>query len=760
VTTSCLTMPSYDTSRATRVPEYPEGYSATDQAECCNMCSTLNHCTGWVFAPKQTKPNINCYLMTGYIKPIPSSAGDRVLGRVNNFCGGSLSVTMKSNNLEWTPGMFDVSNLDGTVDALDCQTTAEDCVKNVYPSRMLNGILSKDGWYVHDDTLVPRYEHSPPVYDEWYPWFQNNNTNVKDLYFFGYGMDYKKSLYDFSLLSGKITMPPLASFGVWWSRWYAYSQQQFEEEIMKGYHDHGLPLNVVVFDMDWHITEPHDGCNTWGGFTWDKKLFPDPNQFISSLHSSNNSVGHPLKLSLNLHPQVGVDHCQSKYAEFAKELGFDASTQKTIDIDMANNTVSDAYFKVFLNAKELNAVDYWWTDGWGSGGPKGFELYWQNYVYDAEIQRTGKRPLVLSRYGGIGSHRYPIGFSGDTMQTFSHLNWQIENTQRAANVLYGYWSHDIGGFKCVEGCPPPGTSNPRSSTGAEMLLRWYQFGAVSPMFRTHCMQCERRIWLFPYYELIKDAMLFRNSLVPYLYTMARFAYERAISIVYPIYYDFPHDQRSYDYKAQYMFGQDILASPITSLIDSTSVTIEWTTWLPPTDAAWVDWNGTNIFKPDSVVVAKYSRGDIPLFAKSGSVVPMRSMNDITSSSADPSIWVIFPGASGYGVLYEDDGESLGYKSDQFSTTTLKHNRDKSLITVVIDAAKGSFKGIKTERSHKLQLRGISERVSSVTVNGQPLSASMYYINKVHSLSETVGSLIITLPKTSTSKSIMVEIKLE
>ena len=72
-------------------------------------------------------------------------------------------------------------------------------------------------------------------------------------------------------------------------------------------------------------------------------------------------------------------------------------------------------------------------------------LLWSNMIYDQMISKTARRPLVLSRYGGIGNQRYGIGFSGDTESTWPTLRYQVEMTSTAANVLQAYWSHDIGG---------------------------------------------------------------------------------------------------------------------------------------------------------------------------------------------------------------------------------------------------------------------------------------------------------------------------
>ena len=123
-----------------------------------------------------------------------------------------------------------------------------------------------------------------------------------------------------------------------------------------------------------------------------------------------------------------------------------------------------------------------------------------------------RRPFVFSRWGGLGNHRYPIGFSGDTVIHWGSLAFQPYFTSTAANVAYGWWSHDIGGHFYEDGTP-------------ELYLRWVQFGVFSPIFRLHSTNkpaLDRRPWSKPerIYHAARDAMQLRHALIPYIYSMA------------------------------------------------------------------------------------------------------------------------------------------------------------------------------------------------------------------------------------------------
>ena len=136
--------------------------------------------------------------------------------------------------------------------------------------------------------------------------------------------------------------------------------------------------------------------------------------------------------------------------------------------------------------------------------------FWLGYVFFTDQAREGKRPLMLNRWGGLGEHRYQIGFSGDTISVWSSLAFQPWFTATAANVGYAYWSHDIGGHM-------PGAVDP------ELYTRWVQFGVFAPVLRTHTTknpEAERRIWAYPepYSGIMRSDFDLRYSLVPYIYT--------------------------------------------------------------------------------------------------------------------------------------------------------------------------------------------------------------------------------------------------
>eukprot|EP00054_Salpingoeca_dolichothecata_P024120 m.163420 g.163420 ORF g.163420 m.163420 type:complete len:457 (-) comp24915_c0_seq3:530-1900(-) len=354
------------------------------------------------------------------------------------------------------------------------------------------------------------------------------------------------------MLSGNITLPSYHAFGVWYSHYQAYSQQEFEHDILAQYQNLSLPINVLVSDMDWHIEPNVAGCVPFNAYTWNTTLFPDHQGFIETLHNGSNPTGRHLRFLVNTHNFDGVDHCQDVFKKFQSALGLPSSND-LIHLNLTNLDYMVKFFDIVLDS--IGDIDYFWVDGslrtWskntGQAGP--WNLFWQTHQHAQIIAVENRRPLVLTRNGGVGQHRYPIGFSGDAESAWVTLEAEIFMTAKASNILFAYWSHDIGGF----------LNNP----SPELYARWCQFGSVAPILRTHGRKgTERRIWEYNTFEVMAQALRYRAVLAPYFYTLAKNAYEHGIGPLRPMYYQYPDFEGAYNLPLQYMVGDALLVRPI------------------------------------------------------------------------------------------------------------------------------------------------------------------------------------------------------
>src|SRR5579859_1444823 len=457
-------------------------------------------------------------------------------GADNRFSEKNLAIKLSvdGKDVVWHPGLADPENLQGTTRTLDGALGS----KTREP--IGEGLVSRSGWALVDDSTRPLFNSTDFSFKDGekspWPWVIERPAGERqDLYFFGYGHNYRKALGDYVRVAGRIPLPPRFAFGAWWSRYWDYTDQELNE-LVKGFHENDVPLDVLVIDMGWHLSEnqlkaigeqDQSGHSLgWSGYTWNKTLFPDPDDFLANLHAEG------LKATLNLHPASGIESWEQAYPAMARAMGIDPATKKYVPFDPTNKLWTTNYFNLVLHPLEKQGINFWWLDWQHELDTKlpGVNNTWcLNYLHFTDQQRDGKRPLLFHRWGGLGNHRYRIGFSGDTISVWDSLAFQPWFTATAANVGYAYWSHDIGGHM-------PGAVDP------ELYLRWIQFGVFSPILRTHTTKnpdSERRIWAYPepFSSILRATFQLRYGLQPYIYTEARRTYDSGIAFLRPLYYD-------------------------------------------------------------------------------------------------------------------------------------------------------------------------------------------------------------------------------
>ncbi len=639
------------------------------------------------------------------------------------FTAENLSVRVRHDggHVTWRPGDTQAHNLGGTYRTLDRYDG--DTWQDGSKLPLEEGLIARDGWHLVDDT------ESFGLDDE--GWVVERPAGERqDLYFFGYGLDYRAALSDFAAIAGPQPMPPRFVFGYWWSRYWNYADDELRT-LGARFEKERIPLDVLVLDMDWHTTpglslrpghEQKDvfgEASGWTGYTFNRSLFPDPEGFMRWAHGQN------LRITLNLHPASGVMPHEEKYAAMAKALSWDTSTQAPIPFEGTSQPYMRALFDTILNPLEAQGVDFWWLDWqqWpeSKAHPGLSNTWWLNHVFFTEMQRDGdRRGLIYHRWGGLGNHRYPIGFSGDSVISWTSLAYQPHFTAMASNVLYGYWSHDIGGHTFHKHIP-----RPERHLEPELYARWMQLGVFSPVLRTHSAKepsLHKEPWHFgpPYGDAIFAAIRLRYQLAPYIYAAARHAYDTGVSLVRPMYYHWPEHEEAYAHPAQYMFGNDILVAPVTVPVGDDG-TAPFPVWLPP--GTWYSHDGAESYLGGGMLERTYTLEEIPIFVRPGSVLPLypEGMRDL-ASVPDTIILQVFPGAEGHTALYDDDGATQGYQRGEFARTCVRSRRGDRAHRVHVDRMDGSYAGCPSRRRYVIELldAGIPE---SVEVNGRRLRYS-------------------------------------
>ncbi len=643
-------------------------------------------------------------------------------GGPGNFSAQDLSVTLtvEGKPVTWHPGDAPTGNLQGTTRTLDGANGSKDLREPIG-----QGLVSRDGWAVVDDT-GPLFDSADFSFSKGeasaQPWVLPRPAGPRqDLYFFGYGHGYRQALTDYVKVAGRIPLPPRFAFGAWWSRYWAYSDQELRD-LVDGFHQNNVPYDVLVIDMDWHKTfgrvfdnDASGHRKGWSGYSWDNALFPDPKDFLTELHNQG------LKVTLNLHPASGVQPWEDAYPQFAKSMGIDPASKQYVPFDLTDKKFALNYMTLLHHPLEAQGVDFWWLDWQQENNTKTAGVnptWWLNYVHFTDQQKEGKRPLLFHRWGGLGNHRYQIGFSGDTVSVWDSLAFQPWFTATAANVGYAYWSHDIGGHM-------PGEVDP------EIFTRWIQFGIFSPILRTHTTKnaaAERRIWAYPepYSDVMRASFQQRYAMEPYVYTEARRTYDTGIAFLRPLYYDWPEAAEAYTEKGEYLFGDNMLVAPVVKPADAATGLATETVWLPK--GAWVESDTGKAFTGPIMTDRSYAIDQVPMFVRAGSIVPLQPPVRYTGEKPiDPLIVKVYPLADGQTsnyTVYEDDGHAEDYQHNRGTTwTDITAVQRADETTVTIAPVRGGYAGMAKMRGYELRLPA-DWPPSAVTANGRALNFTL------------------------------------
>lgn len=593
----------------------------------------------------------------------------------------SISWKIGTKTLSWKPGDDDPLNLGGTVAALD--GVSRDNLPPFPP-----GVLSRSGYFLLDDTPHPLWE----VKEEW--WKPRPSTSQQDWYFFCYGHNYALALNEYTRLTGRIPMLPRYAFGAWYSRYWPYTDIE-EREIVNTFRQKRIPLDVLVIDVDWHL-------HGWEGYDWNPQYFPRPEEFIEWCHKKG------IKVTLNTHPGTPIPSADSHFREFCEALGVNPEGREAVGYNLANKRDAEAFGRILLGSVLKQGVDFLWIDGAGVSAPGIDHFAWTNRVYyETEEKFTGKRALIFGRQGliGSGTHRYPVGFSGDTHSQWEVLRYEIPFTIKGGNVGI-YWSHDIGGFM--------GDKIPD-----ELYARWVQFGAFSPILRLHSNHGRRLPWDYSpeAEEIAKRYFKIRYSLFPYIYTVSREVHERGVPLCRGLYIHYPELEEAYKYEYEYFFGPNLLVAPIDQPAKDGIATKE--VYLPP--GIWYDFFNNRVYKGPRTMIYKAKLEEMPVFAKAGAIIPMQGeMQYIGEKPIDPLILNIYAGNKGEFTLYEDDGLSLDYLKGKFATTRIIYEEKGKDISVLIGATKGNYDGQIGERSYLIVINGVANP-NQVQVDGKSVT---------------------------------------
>jgi alpha-D-xyloside xylohydrolase len=574
-----------------------------------------------------------------------------------------------------------------------------------------------DGGYLallHNDPLPAEEAHSLT--------FTSDVGRAVDYYFVA-GATQDEVIAGYRSLTGKAVLLPRWAYGFWQSR-QRYTTQAELLGVVAEYRKRNIPLDNIV--MDWFYWNE----DAWGSHEFDKARFPDPKAMIDKVHAQN--AHFMISVWPKFYPAT-ANYKELDAAGFMYHGNIEAGARDWVGkgytssfYDPYSKPARDMYWRQVNERLGVLGVDAWWMDATEPDphsnldidsikariGPTALgpvDSYFNTYalvhsggVYEgSRAARPDKRVFILTRSGFAGIQRNGAAvWSGDIAARWDDLYNQV-----AAGVGIGYaglpnWTYDIGGFANEARYSTNKPAPADQEEWRELNLRWFQFGAFAPLFRSHGEYPFREIFnIAPQGSEVFDSLVWhdklRYRLLPYTYTLAADTYHRDGTIMRGLAMDFMDDPASRDVRDEYLFGKAFLVAPVHTFKARTrSVYL-------PLGAQWYDFHTGRRYGGGQTLEAAAPLARMPLYVRGGSILPVGPDIQYTAEKPGaPITLLVFTGSDGSFDYYEDDGVSYGYEHGEFARIPLRYDAAKGTLT--IGARTGSYTGMPEERTFKVR----------------------------------------------------------
>jgi len=602
------------------------------------------------------------------------------------------------------------------------------------------GILDRAGYRLLDDSQSAVWTS-----DGWVA-PRDTGGDVQDGYLFVYGHDYRQALEDLNRLTGPSPLLPEYLFGVWFSRYFAYSASDYEDTLIPAFRTNHVPLDTLSVDTNWKTP------NAWDGWEWNSSLFPDPQGFL------NYAKQQGIHVTLNVHASIADNDPQlsATQALAGTSLADDNACftpSGTCKVwDWSSIPQAESYFAL-QQPFESQGTSFWWLD-WccdssTASDPGVTPDAWINHLYAQELTNKGERGFVLSRTGSSyqnpdevypagpwAGHTSTLAFTGDTWGTWNTLAFQAQLAGDESSIDEPYVSDDIGSFL---GQPPGIPSGGNPTDDPDIYARWVQLGTFQPILRLHSSAGNRLPWDYPQPAngIAADFLRLREALVPYTYTLAADSVDTGLPITSPLYVQYPTESAAYTHPTESLYGPDMLVAPATTPGNVSTESV----WFPP--GHWTDWFTGATFTGPSEQSLTVPLDRMPVFVKDGGIVPEQvPMAHVGARPGAPTILRVYPGGAGDFSLYQDAGSGNGYEHGQDSQTPIATwpSRDGQATNVAIGRAGGRYPGEASTRSFSVRIERLSAP-DRVLLDGRRLrSAAWSYDAAAHTLIVAVDDL--------------------
>ena len=576
---------------------------------------------------------------------------------------------------------------------------------------------------IHDGEVYGLFYHN--TYETFFnfgistPGFSSITAEGGDAdYFFIYDTDIESILYHYTLLTGRMPMPPQWSLGYHQSR-CSYFPQNNVKIIAETFRAKNIPVDCIVLDADY--------LQEYEPFRINKDRFPD----MPGLTSYLNSLGIEVTASVN--PGIKLDTTYFAYLDGLNKdvfLRFSDGSLYTAEIAPSLN-----HFVDFTNP----AARDWWADNMKFLPDNGIHGYWNdmnepavggsylpdNLMFDFDGHKAGaleaknlygmlmarssyesalkyggnRRPFVLTRSGFAGVQRYAAVWSGDNTARDEYLlGGTLLNTQLGLSGL-SFVGDDIGGYI--------------GNTSKELFIRWMEVGMFAPYARNHKEAFAPANEPWSYGEeaeaIAREFIGFRYRLLPYLYSKFHESSETGMPIVRSLCINYPFDGKVYDklYQYQFLCGDAILVVPVTSAEKVKKF------YLP--EGKWFNLYTDELLDGNRELSGECPIHQIPLFVRGSSIIPMQSLIQSTSQKPSDTLFIhIYNGNKpNHFEYYEDDGRTMDYRKGSFYIRTIQFDPGQKQVNFL--TPRGRYTSI--FQTIKCIFHGFADEMNEVTVNG-------------------------------------------
>lgn len=576
-------------------------------------------------------------------------------------------------------------------------------------------------------------------------------------YYFIDGPDPKTVIERYSGLTGRMPLPPKWSLGYHQCR-YSYYPEARLRELARNFRERRIPADTLWLDIHY--------LDQYKPFTWDAERFPDPTRMLRDLRTQ----GFHVVTIVDPHPKK-----QAGYAPYDSGLAGDHFV-KNPDGSLYEgpvwpaNAERDPGPSVFPDFSKPAARE-WWGGLYASLLDQGVGGIWNDmnepavfappgHTMASEVRhdnegqptdhreihnvygmlmsrstfegllrlRPDMRPFVLTRATFAGGQRYAAVWPGDNVSEWSHLRGSIPMLLGLGLSGFPFVGSDIGGFA--------------EAPTAELFTRWLQLGVFYPFMRTHTTfgTPDQEPWSYgPEHEAVnRRAIELRYELLPHVYNVMQEASETGVPAMRPLFLEFPEDKQTWARDDEFLFGRDLLVAPVLR-----EAAHERELYLPAGE--WYDWKGAAQSGGKTLRVP-VTLDSIPVFVRAGAFVFRQNVVQHTGERASQLRVFVYPAALSEATLYEDDGESLGYRRGAFSKRRFTQARAAGAVTIEVGPAVGSWRP--APRALELWIR-TQQPVGRVLVDGVVLQRETSARARAPSWKELGNGFVrVTLPDRS------------